>query len=84
MALTQRQQTRLRQFAREMIRASGDGYDVDGGDIQDLAEGLGLIKRVSFNPRRHNDGGLGLERGDDFFEFADFLKYGNRLKSWGR
>lgn len=73
MAETRVKLTGAQQFARKVIRAYAWSYDTpDGGDIQEWAEELGLIRNVGFDPKRHDDHlGLGLEVGDDWYEFTD-------------
>lgn len=70
---------RLALFANEVICSSWDG-DLDGADIQDLAEKYGLIREVAFDPRRHADNyGVGASRGDPWFTRAGGLTRAVRL-----
>lgn len=56
-------------FINECLEAAWDGYDVDGGTIQDCAEKMGLIRRVKYDPEKH--GPLdALGEGDEWYERA--------------
>ncbi|MDB5656127.1 MAG: hypothetical protein JWQ94_3740 [Tardiphaga sp.] len=51
------------------------GGDLDGAGVQDMAESLGLIVSVPYDPEKHgayND--YGCDVGDPWFEFAPGLK----------
>jgi hypothetical protein len=62
---------RLAKFFDAVMEASWEGSGLDGGEAQDLAESLGLIERVDFNPDVHEDHyGIGLRAGDDWYQFA--------------
>lgn len=61
---------RLAEFVGLAFDASFDGCDLDGGTIQDFGVRCGLLVNVEFDPEKHDDGGIGLEPGDDFFEYA--------------
>lgn len=65
--------TDLEAFAKEIIRISWEGCD--GGDvIQEIAEKHGLIERVGFNPKIHEDPtGGDMEPGDTWFVFNAHL-----------
>ena len=59
---------RLALFADDILDFLWDGSDLDGGDIQHLAEKWGVITEVKFDPRRHDDHyGYGVAPGDPWF-----------------
>lgn len=67
----------LKNFAVDVLQWVFDGFDPDGSDIQDLAERHGLVRKVPFDPEKHNlpewlEGEV--EPGDDYFEFTEILK----------
>ena len=65
---------RLKEFARAVIREECWGYDsLDGGEVQDLAERLGLIEKhlaTEADVSEFDD----FEVGDFIFKFTDILK----------
>lgn len=64
---------RLAEFAKWAIREGAfDGTDLDGGDIQDKAEELGILIRTKYDPAKHGES-ADVDPGDDWFEFADWL-----------
>jgi hypothetical protein len=55
-------------FARAVLAALWEGCDLDGGEVQDLAEKHGLIREVAFHPARHDDHlGVGAQVGDPWW-----------------
>lgn len=56
----------LKQFAREMLVHAFDATDADGWEIQDVAERLGLIKKVKYDPAEHGPSDV-CEAGDDWY-----------------
>ena len=66
---------RLSLFADGILDFLWEGSDPDGGDIQDLAERLGLIENVGFDPEKHDDHlGVCLHPGDPWYQFAGDLR----------
>lgn len=65
----------LAEFARRTIRTYAWGsYEPDGGEIQDWAVELGLIREVGFDPSRHQDTeGYGFKPGDPWLEFTSVI-----------
>lgn len=63
---------RLKDFAKVIIASScWDGSDLTGGEVQDIAETFGLIKKVPFDPKKHNGQNAEyVEPGMDWFEFS--------------
>lgn len=58
-------------FVRWAMREGAwDGSGLDGGEIQDKAEELGLIVRVPYDPEKHGESEFDVEAGDDWFVFA--------------
>ena len=67
---------RLKEFAQRVIRQTCWGQDEpDGGDIQTLAEKLGLIKSVVATEDDVNEESY-YEVGDIIYKFTDLLKNG--------
>lgn len=65
----------MRDFIRWAIRQSAwNGFDLDGFDIQEKAESLGLIQKVPYDPDKHGESEFDIEPGDDWYEFAPFLR----------
>jgi hypothetical protein len=62
----------LREFAREIIKSyCWDHYDVDGGDVQDIAVRLGLlVEGVATEDEADAD----VAPGDTIFRFAEWLR----------
>lgn len=59
---------KLAGFAREVLGALWEGYDLDGADIQELGLKYGLITREAFDPEKHTDHlGVGVYPGDEWF-----------------
>ena len=63
----------LKNFARFVIKQECWGYDVDGAEIQELAEKLGLIKE-HVATEDDVDEFTDFEVGDKIYKFADVLK----------
>ena len=61
----------LAAFAREIIEYAFDGADADGASIQELAVSHGLLRRTTYDPKRH--GPSFAETGDEWFEYTDAL-----------
>ena len=65
---------KLKEFARYIIeRECWSIYDLDGGDIQDLAEKLGLIE-PHIATEEDVDDSTDYEVGDTIFRFTEALK----------
>lgn len=60
----------LAEFANECLNASWGGWDLNGGDVQDTAERLGIIETVAFNPAVHYDRHGLTEPGGKWFVFT--------------
>lgn len=61
-------------FAHGMMTAAFNGDDVTGEEIQNLAEGLGLIRKTAYDPAVHGSAGLEVcEPGDEWYEFSPWL-----------
>ena len=59
-------------FKWAMNEGPFDGRHLDGGDIQDKAESLGLIVATKYDSARHGDH-PGFHDGADFYEYAPGL-----------
>jgi len=64
----------LEDFAQKCVKVYCWGFGLDGGDVQEWAEQHNIIERVDFNPEIHNDNGIGLDAGDDFYVFTKHPK----------
>lgn len=65
----------LARFAREVLGALWEGYDLDGGEIQNLGLKHGLIREVAFHPARHTDHlGVGAAVGDPWYVEEKWLR----------
>lgn len=66
---------KLAEFASWVIRnAAWTGYDLDGGDVQDMAEKCGLISITKYSRDLHGDNEFGVQTGDDWYEFSPEMK----------
>ena len=59
-------------FAKAILTKywDGDCGDIDGMDVQDLAEEHGVIVKVPYDPEKHGEEGgseFGIEPGDDWY-----------------
>ena len=63
----------LKDFARFVIKQECWGYDMDGFEIQELAEKLGLIKE-HIATEEDVDEFTDFEVGDKIYKFTDVLK----------
>lgn len=69
-----------KEFIRWAIRnGAWDGGTLEGGDIQDKAESLGLLVKETYDPAKLGEPGamfgfVDIEPGDDWFVFCDWLK----------
>ena len=63
----------LKEFARWVIQHIFDGLDVDGADVQDKAEELGLLEEVPYDPAVHRSV-EDVDAGDPICIFTDKLK----------
>ena len=67
----------LKEFARYIIKVEcWSIYDQDGGDIQELAEKLGLIKKHIATEADVNPDVDDFEVGDTIYKFSDVLEGG--------
>lgn len=58
------------EFARwALTEGSFQGCNLDGGEIQDKALELGLIRETKFDPAKHGEHS-DFEKGDSYYEFA--------------
>jgi hypothetical protein len=60
----------LAAFFKYAIDASWEGCGLDGGDIQNVAERLGLIRSVPYDPAKHGPSDEA-EPDDPWFVLAD-------------
>jgi hypothetical protein len=59
-------------FFDAAIEAWSDGHDLDGGDIQEIAASLGLLRETVFNSEVHTDElGVDAQDGDPWFVLSD-------------
>lgn len=71
---------KMAEFIRWAIREGcWDGRDLEGSDIHDKAEELGLLVKVKYDPAAHGEPGaafdfVDVEPGDDWYVFCDELK----------
>ena len=63
----------LKEFAHSVIKQECWGYDVDGAEIQELAEKLGFIKEHIATKEDVNEF-TDYEVGDKIYKFTDILK----------
>lgn len=65
----------LKEFAQNIIKDICWNYpnELDGGEIQDYAEKLGLIKSAKATQEDVDDG-MDLKVGDNVFKFSEILK----------
>lgn len=69
-----------KEFIRWAIRdGAWDGGTLEGGDIQDKAESLGLLVKEAYDPAKHGEPGamfdfVDIDPGDDWVIFCDDLK----------
>ncbi len=62
---------RLRDFVAWALREGAwSGGDLNGGDIQDIAEQNGLIRKVPYDPDAHGPNDVDAEPGDDWYVLA--------------
>lgn len=67
--------TQLVRFAHALLKDTFDGVVYDPEDIQALALEHGLLLKSFYDPDRHGTAGLEYcNPGDDWYEFADWLK----------
>ena len=59
-------------FRWAMNNGPFDGCSLDGGDVQDKAEHLGLIVPTKYDPKAHGER-YEFDAGDDFYVFAPAL-----------
>lgn len=72
-------ETKLRAFALEMIRPTFEGYDMDGGSIQEYAVKRGLLEEVVRTKPCREEGCVCAEIADfptTCYEFTEVLKEG--------
>ena len=67
----------VKEFARWVIQnACFEASDLDGGDVQDKALALGLLREEPYDPERHGDPCRWSEyvsRGEPWFVFSEML-----------
>ncbi len=61
-------------FSRRCLEGAWEGYDIDGGDIQDWATEFGLLVKTQYDPEKHGPNEFDLESGDDWYVFSDWMK----------
>jgi hypothetical protein len=70
------QRDTLAKFVERGIEQAFDGMAWDGADIQETAEGLGLLIRETYDPERHNpELGCIMEPGDTLCSPVLWLKH---------
>lgn len=74
--MTEKEIQNLKKFAREVIKEiCWDLRELDGGDLQEKAEKLGLIKSCEATKEDvENFAEFGIEVGDTIYKFTDMLK----------
>ena len=60
---------RLRQFARWVI----EGGSLDGGDVQDMALRMGLLREEPYDPSKHGPNEVDAGPGDPWYVFTEVL-----------
>jgi len=66
----------VKEFARWVIQnACFEASDLDGGDVQDKALALGLLREEPYDPERHGDPWWSeyVARGEPWFVFSEIL-----------
>lgn len=78
---TTRQQAKLKAFARHVIRECVWNACECGGDLQDVAEEMGLIESVpgGYDPVKHGEN-IDAEPGDTYYVFAKWLRLKPRIR----
>ena len=67
----------VKEFARWVIREGCfEGYDLDGGQLQDKAVELGLLREETYDPEKHPNvsENFDAEEGDRIFVFTELVK----------
>ena len=66
----------IKDFARWVVEESVfNGCDLSGADIQTEAERVGLLRKVPFDPTKHEDvWGTGVRPGEDWYEFTEAMR----------
>ncbi len=64
---------RLASFFETCMQNAWQGHDMEGGELQDMAKELGLLKVEPFDPAKHDNGEIDFppDPGDDWFTFTD-------------
>lgn len=60
----------LLDFAEGQIDTAFDGYDCEGGEIQDRAKDCGLIVETTYSYERHGENSIEAKEGDPWFEYS--------------
>jgi hypothetical protein len=61
-------------FKWAMETGAWGGYDLDGCDIQDKAEALGLLDKEPYDPEVHGETEFEVEPGEDMFTVSNAVK----------
>ena len=76
----QAENAKLKAFIREFVSVECWGYipEVDGGDVQEVAEKMGIIVPVKATQQQTDDlneeHGIDLEEGDVIYNWSDLMK----------
>jgi hypothetical protein len=57
-------------FAKEALRSSWEGFEVDSHVLQDMARRHGLIADEPYDPEAHGENDVDAEPGDPWMVFA--------------
>ncbi len=60
-------------FRWSMASGPWGGNDLDGADVQNQAERLGLIVKVPYDPAKHGEAICEINPGDDWFVMAPWV-----------
>jgi hypothetical protein len=58
-------------FAKWCLKESWDGCGLDGGEVQDKAVSLGIIKQVPYDPDKHGPNNWDAEPGDPWYVLVE-------------
>lgn len=66
-----------RGFARAITNEGWPAYtDIEASTLFDLCKEFDLVREIpgGFDPEQHNDDGMGIEKGDPWYEFHEDLR----------
>jgi hypothetical protein len=61
---------RLRAFVAEVMQRAWEGYDLEGGEAEDLAKKHGLLREEPYDPDRHGESEFEIEPGDPWYQLV--------------